>query len=333
MISQIPDYRIINKTTGSDLTDLLKPFLVSLSLTESSDNQNDTLTVVIDARGINQFPKSGTVLEVFLGYQGFPLPGFGTYKVDTKKITGMPLLLTVKAGATDFTAPLKTQKSRHFEQQTLGEILNTIAKENALEIADLSKQISSKLVPYLRQDQESDMNLINRLADDHSANGTIKGGKIVFKEISEPAKVITITPDDLDKFSFTWIDKPSFDQVIATWHDTHLNQTFSEVYDGNSFVKTEKPSVSRVPGQFQNKIEARKKAKTKWHHLNSLKLKASFSMPGNTNVTSKLGCKLSGFIPEVEGLIVFVTTVTHTISNNFKTSVQATNQSTSSIST
>jgi Bacteriophage probable baseplate hub protein len=320
-----PDYRIINKTVGKDITADLKPYMIALSLTESADNQNDTLSVSMNGQGINQFPPSGTKLEVHLGYKETGLASFGIYKVDTKTLSGMPLILNIKAGSSDFNSQIKTQKSVNFDNKPLGDILAAIANNNGLELV-ISPTLSSKLVPYLRQDQESDMQLVKRLAREHSADGTIKSGKLVFKEKSKPAQIRTITPGDLIDFRITWIDRPKYDKVIATWHDRDTNTASQVIYDGKAFVGDTSGNIARVTPQSNSLVEAQKAAKAHWSKLNNLQLKASLNMVGDTTIVSKMGLKLSGFTPDTDGTILYVFSVRHEIGTGYKTDVEATNQ-------
>lgn len=318
-----PDYRIINKTAGSDITAALRPYMIALSLTESADNQNDTLSISLNGQGVDKFPASGTKLEVHLGYQETGLVNFGIYQVDTKTLSGMPLVLTVKAGASDFNAaPLKSQKTRHFDNKTLGDILATIAQENTLDLA-ISNGMSGPIVPYLRQNQESDMALIKRLAKEHGADGTVKAGKLVFKEKAQPAKTIAIKPSDLVDFRITWTDKPKFDSVVAAWRDRDTNTASQAVYDGTAFIASGTGKVAIAKGESNSLVEAQKKAKAHWYKLHQLQIKASMNMAGNPAIGSKLGLQMQGFIPEVENVVLFVSSVRHEISDGYKTAIEA----------
>jgi len=320
-----PDYKIVNKASGKDLTATLRPFIMSVSVTESADNQNDTLSITLNGEGVNQFPVSGTQLEVFLGYQETGLVSFGVYKVDTKTLTGMPLTLSIKAGASDFTAPLKSQKTRVFDKKPLADILQTIALENSLEL-QMGASYQGMAVDYLKQEQESDMNLITRLAKEHGANGTVKNGKLVFMEKAVPAKVQAISPADLKDFRMTWTDKPKYDRAIATWHDRNSNTPYEEIWDGMAFITDKTGNLARVYRQFNTQTEARNAAKAHWYALKEMQLKASFTMPGNPLMVSKLGLKLQGFIAEAQDQVLFITSTRHEIKSGYVTRIEAGNQ-------
>jgi phage protein D len=321
-----PTYKIINADSGKDLTASIKPFIKSLSLTESSESTNDTLSISMDGTGIIAFPPSGTNIEVHLGYEETGLANFGVYKVDGKTLTGLPLTLSIQAGASDFNAPYKAQKSRNWDDQTLGDILKNIAAENSLTLV-IDDALASIQITYLAQQQESDMNLIARLAKEHSADGTIKSGKLVFKEKSKPARVRKITPSELTRFRVNWTDKPVFGCAVATWHDLNSNIAHQEIYSGEEFTDTIIGNPTRVKAVSSSQFEARKLAKEHWHKLGEMQLSGNFSMVGDIDIISKMGLELTAFIKETEGIVLLVKKVSHTINQQgYQTNIEATNQ-------
>lgn len=322
-----PAYRIINKDSGKDLTADLKPFIKSLSLTESADSQNDTLSISMDGTGISQFPVSGTNIELHLGYKETGLSNFGVYKVDSKTLNGMPLTLSIQAGASDFNAEYKTQKSRHWDNESLGDVLKLIAGENGLSLV-IDATLAGTQLTYLAQQQESDMNLIARLAKEHSADGTIKSGKLVFKEKGKPNLVRKITPSDLVSFRVNWTDKPKFDCVVATWRDLYSNVANTEIYDGIDFIGGIVGKSASVTTVSNSQFESRKQAKEHWHKLQQMQLTANFSMVGDSGIVSKLGLELNGFIEETDGTVLFVKKVTNTINEQgYRTNIEAASKS------
>src|SRR3546814_10890009 len=67
-INNIADWRVT--LDGNDLTDRLRPRLVSLSLSEKRGDEADQLdTVLDDSDGMLAIPKEGAVLRVQLGWK------------------------------------------------------------------------------------------------------------------------------------------------------------------------------------------------------------------------------------------------------------------------
>lgn len=318
-----PDYKITNLDSGKDITEILRPHIESLSLDESADSKTDTLTLRIGLGAIDRFPVSGTVIGLQIGYKETGLVDFGAYKVDTKTLSGMPMAMSIKAGATDFNAPYKSQKSREWDDVFLGDILSHIAKMNGLELI-VDQELADIFMDYYRQNQESDMQLVAKLAHEHGAEGTIKSGKLVFKVKSKAAKVIDIEPSDESRFSLSWFDKPKYDCIVATWHDLNSFVSHEEVFDGRDFIAEPVGNVYRVDGLVNSQFHARKNAKSQFKIINEQALSGQLEMPGNPEIVSKLGLRLTGFNADVDGSILYVTRVNHSIGKSgFKTRIDA----------
>lgn len=321
-----PIYRLINLDSGTEITGLISPYLANLSLTESNDNKNDTLTIKVAGQGASKFPASGTNIELLIGYRESELVSFGAYKVDTKTLSGMPLSVSIKAGATDFSAPYKAQKSRNWDMVFLTDVLAYVAKVNGLELS-VDDAFSDIFIEYLAQQQESDMQLIARLAKEHSAEGTIKSGKLAFKVKSKSTKTRDISPSDLTSFTINWFDKPKFDCATANWRDTNSNVAHKEIYDGKDFIGAETGNASQVKAVFTSQFLARKAAKSNLKNLNAQTLKATLGMVGDPTITSKQGLVLKGFMDEMDGTTLYITQTTHTISTSgYHTSIECSNE-------
>ena len=93
-IANIPDFRV---TLGdTDLTDRMRPRLVSLTLSEKRGDEADQLDIVLDdSDGGLAIPPDGATLRLALGWkQGRDVaPGLidkGTFKVDDVSHSGPP---------------------------------------------------------------------------------------------------------------------------------------------------------------------------------------------------------------------------------------------------
>lgn len=316
MVSEYtPDYKIINKDSGADITAKLREFIVKITIKESSASANDTLSISIDAAGIDIFPLSGTKIECHLGYKETGLINFGVYKVDTKSVSGPPEIITVICGASDFNAAYKSQKSRHWDDKTLGGILRIVAASNGLELV-IDDELAAIQIKYMVQKQESDMNFVARLATEYAANGTIKAGHIYFKKGNGFYKTVNRSKLGLINYHLQWIDKPKYDYVVATWQDINSSTSNEEIYDGEGFSLEYSGSVARVQEISQSQYEARKNAKAFWHKLEKMKLSGSMMMKGDPTIVSGLGFKLSEFGDTFDGRVVEVKNTTHTWQRN-----------------
>ena len=200
---------------GSDITGAVSSRLVSLDITDTVDETSDSLTLVLeDAAGTLALPASGAKIDVSLGYDGNN-QRVGSFVVDEASVEGPPDIITVQASSTPFVtdrggggqASFTSRKSRSFEGKTIGEIVQTIAGECGLTPA-VDSDLASITVPHVAQVDESDANLLIRLARRYGGALKPADGRLVLaseaggRSISGAAMEVTLTPSDVTSWSF-----------------------------------------------------------------------------------------------------------------------------------
>jgi phage protein D len=195
---------------GSDITGDISGRLVALEITDTVDETSDGLTMTLeDAAGTLALPSSGAKLEVAIGYDGNN-QRVGSFVVDEVQVEGPPDIVTVTASSTPFVndrggggqASFTSRKSRSFEGKTLGEIVRTVASDCGLTPA-VDSELASVTVPYVEQVDESDANLLIRLA--RRFGGVLKpaDGRLVLaseaggRSVSGQSLEITLTPAEI----------------------------------------------------------------------------------------------------------------------------------------
>ncbi|MBL4870459.1 MAG: hypothetical protein JKX72_05850 [Robiginitomaculum sp.] len=183
-----PDFEI--KIDSTNLTHLIRDRLISLRISDETGFKSDQLSLVIDNRGaMIEVPRQGVTLTAAIGYKEEGLTHQGTYIVDEVATTLSPRTLTIKAKAADMTAGLKVKKTRSFEENTIGELVELVAGEHGL-IPSVSEELSSiplSTPPYKQFDQidENDMHMLRRLAQQHDAVAMPKNGRLLFVKRGE----------------------------------------------------------------------------------------------------------------------------------------------------
>ena len=115
-INNVADWRVT--LDGKDLSDRLRPRLVSLSLSEKRGDEADQLDIVLnDTDGMLGIPKEGAVLQVQLGWKqgrdvATGLIDKGSFKVDDVSHSGPPDQITIKARAADFTSQIRNRREQ-----------------------------------------------------------------------------------------------------------------------------------------------------------------------------------------------------------------------------
>lgn len=158
----IPAWRVV--LDGKDLTDRLAPRLLNLSLAESRGDEAHQVDLrVHDHDGMIALPRRGVTLQVALGFEGSGLFDKGTFKVDEVEHSGSPDIITIRARSADLTGAVRRRRERSWHDTTLGDILGAIAGEHSLQPA-IAAELASIPISHLDQANESDINLLTRLA-------------------------------------------------------------------------------------------------------------------------------------------------------------------------
>lgn len=200
---------------GADITGDVSERLISLDITDTVDETSDSLSITLaDAEGTLALPASGAKLEVSLGYDG-QNQRVGSFVVDDVGIEGPPDVVSVQASSTPFVtdrggggkAAFTSRKSRSFEGKTLGEIVQTVASDCGLSPV-VDSELSSIQVPHVAQIDESDANLLIRLARRYGGVLKPADGRLVLaseaggRSTSGAALEVTLTPADVSSWSF-----------------------------------------------------------------------------------------------------------------------------------
>ena len=219
-----PLWRI--RADGVDITASLDARLISLTHTDNRGMDADQLDLTLDdADGRLTLPPRGAVLALALGWEGDGLTDKGTFTVDEVEHSGAPDVVTIRARSADLRAGISTQRTRSFHQISVASILNDIAAAHGL-AAVISAHLAGEIIDHMDQTNESDANLLTRLAGMFDAIATIKAGRLVFMPASagisasgKPLPVMTITRQDGDQHRFSIAERDSYTAVKALYND------------------------------------------------------------------------------------------------------------------
>lgn len=228
-ISNIADWRVT--MDGKDLSDRLRPRLVSLSISEKRGDEADQLDIVLnDTDGQLGIPTEGAVLHVQLGWrQGrdvtVGLIDKGSFKVDDVSHSGPPDQITIRARAADFTSQIRNRHQQSWKHTTLGAVLKDVAGRNGLTLK-VAADLASIALPSISQSRESDIAFLRRLGRENDAVATIKDKRLIFARkgagTATSGKVLptlTIHRADGDRHNWQRQTRDGQEGVIASWHD------------------------------------------------------------------------------------------------------------------
>ncbi|MDQ0250949.1 phage protein D [Sphingomonas kyeonggiensis] len=209
-----------------DITDKVRPRLVSLRLTSKRGGEADQLDLVLDdSDGMLAIPPSGAVIRLQLGIKGEGLVDKGAFKVDEPEWSIPSDQISVRARAADLTAGFRVRTERSWKGTTLGAIVRELAGANGLD-PRIDPDLAGIPVPTLVQHNTSDMALLRRLGKDHDAVATVKDGKLLFSRIGKGTTAsgkalpgLTLTRPDVSSCRVRFTARGADAGVEARWHD------------------------------------------------------------------------------------------------------------------
>lgn len=319
-----PVFRIVIDGRN-DITELVRDRFLSLSVTDEAGRQSDSAELRLDDRGgAIELPPKGAKMTVSLGYEGREETVTGTYVVDEFELSGPPMAVAIRAKGADMRAELKAQKTRSWGEVTLGDLARRIAADHGLK-ARVGSALRAVRIPHLDQAEESDLNLLTRLARDHDAVAKQSGDYLLLVPRGEtasatgkPMPAIDVRPGDASRWRVTLADREAYSSAEARWHDPETGKGKVETVgsgDPKWTIRRAYPSAS----------EAAEAARAKLAQLaRGTALLVIDLSPGNPVVAAEAELRLAGFRDDVDGSWACQRAVHRLDRRGFSTAVEAT---------
>lgn len=307
---------------GRDIsTEVFGPngILVSLSITDEAGVKSDTLELEIDNRESFKAPPKGAEIQAWLGYE--PQPTYmGRFKVDEWEKRGPAKTLRVTARAAELTTEIRAAKTRDWDDKTVGEIVQKIAKDHGL-TASVSGSLASIKVKHIDQQNESDLGFLSRLAKRVGATFKLADGKVLFAEKGSSSlpsggekTALRLTPAMVGDWSASSAERGSYKSVICLYVD-HAKGARKRVTEGSG-----KP-CHRDRRLYATEVEARAAAKAQLGDLTRGKVSFQTTGPGMPDVFAEGLVSAEDFDPDVDGEYL-IKSVQHSFdSSGFTTSL------------
>lgn len=310
---------------GQDLTDRIRPYLVSLTLTEKRGGEADQLDLMLDdSDGSLAIPKAGAVLRLQLGWQqgAGVTPGVvdkGTFKVDEAEHSGPPDIITIRARSADLTADYRVRREETHKNTTIGAIVSRVAGRNGLK-SSVDPSLASIEVPIKVQHERSDMALVRRLGREHDAVATVKNGTLILSPIGKGATASgkTIAGVTLRRVHgwdhrYSRTKREDYSGVEARWHDQSAaeRKTESATVAGGTGPKKRLRRIhhSQADAKAAADAEAKRLARAEATFTYTLAL-------GRADLIPETPVTLKGWKPEIDARKWIVAEVTHTIDSS-----------------
>lgn len=313
---------------GRDITDAIEKRLDSIRLTDNRGMEADTLDISLsDHDGALAIPPRGATVELWLGWHTSGLVYKGSYTVDETEHSGAPDMISIRARSADLRETLKTKREQTWKDALLREILGTIALRSGLDLK-IEPSLGGQMIAHMDQANESDANIITRLAEQFDAVIGVKAGCLICG-ITGAGKTssglslphITLTREDGDGHRFLQADRNSYSGVKAYY------------YEPNSAVKQEAiagggENLKELRHTYSGKQSALRAARSELARLLRGTATLSYRLAhGRPDLIPELTYSLIGVKDEIDAITWLGSSLTHEFSSSgFTTSLELENQ-------
>jgi phage protein D len=311
-----PGFMILANQT--DITAAISENLISLSLSDAVGIESDLLEITLadnDPLRPIAIPPTGAELELFLGYDG-RFQRMGLFICDEIELAGWPGEMTIRARAATYDkskggkTDLQTQKNRSWPAgTTLGAMASKIASEHGME-AKVAASLAAIELPHTDQADESDLNLLIRMARKYDAIVKPAGGKLVLAKRGESKSVsgetlppVSLVPTDCTTWRMVMSKRERAGMVVAYWHAVKQAKR-NEVKVGSG------EPVRRLKQYYPSEAMALAAARADLSRRSRGQKTISLACTGSPSIAAEAPLTLAGFRPGVDGAWL-ITRVTH----------------------
>lgn len=314
-INNIADWRVA--LDGNDLSDRLRPRLISLTLSEKRGDEADQLDIVLnDADGQLAIPPEGAVLKLQLGWkQGrdvtVGLVDKGSFKVDDVRHSGPPDQITIKARAADFTSAIRNRRDHSWKDTTLGAVLRDVAGRNGL-TARVAPAFASIALKSATQSRESDIAFLKRLGRENDAVATIKDGKLIFAakgagqtSTGAALPILTIHRREAGRHDWQRQKRDGQEGVSASWHDKKAAKR-------QTFTVGKADGAKKLRKVYPDEASAKRAALAERDRLKRAPATLDLQLPlGRPDAMPEARVTVSGYKDQIDATIWLIAEVTH----------------------
>jgi len=308
--------------------------LISVTVTDKEGTRSDTVQIKLNDVPFAEIPRRGARVAVSMGYEEGGVQSMGEFVVDEVELECLPYAINIQGKSADMRDTLKEHKNRHWDDKTVKDIVSEIASDHGLSPA-VSEAVGGHSYKWFGQIDESDMNVLDRLAARHDGLFTIKEGKLIFAEkgagrsaSGQTVGSFSLGPESIVqgtcKVSIS--DRGSYGKVVGYYQDKEgverkEVEVESEVSDS--------PAIYRLREAFSSEEEAQKAAKAKSNQLSRGGLSTSVTAVGDASIRAGGVFTYSGVRPGVDGIPFVIETADHSFSKSdgYKTAISGKVQS------
>ena len=310
-----PIYQLV--VNGKDISHIVRPLLMRLSLRECRGGEADQLDLTLDdSQGNLALPPEGADVSLQLGYEHAGMVDKGTFKVDEVEHSGAPDVITIRCRSAELRTTLRQRASASWHGVTLGQVVRDIGAKNNLPV-NMDDALASIKLQHVDQTNESDVHFLTRIGRQYDATATVKKGRLVVLPIGSTKNAsgkemasITLDRSDGDQHRYHVAARDSYTGVKAYWHDPKKAKR-------SGAVSGKEGNVKRLRDTYATEADALAAAQAEQARI--ARGQATFELTlavGQPSLMVQTPVRVRGFKPEIDGTGWIIKTVEHSLDDN-----------------
>lgn len=309
---------IIITIDGQPISGAFLERLISVTITDKEGTRSDTIDLELEAGPpLLAIPRKKAIIAAWIEGQYF-----GAYTADDPTLHFLPYKLNIQGKSADMRDELKEHRSRHWDGQTFGGIVQQIAGEHGL-VAQIDPEIAAFKGKdgYFAQEMESGLHFIERQARRLDGLFAIKDGKMIVAKKGKGATAsgvemppLIIVPEMVIKSTgqVTWAEREDHKAVRAAYHNS---DTGERKYEEAPASPNGKAKLT-LRHQFSGPDEAKRAATARANELQRTAMQTSVDIIGNTGARGGAPMMYARIHPEVDGRPFIIETASHKFSKS-----------------
>ena len=288
MLTPIFKLEYNQKNITKDVSD----YVLNIEYSDFEHGQSDEITITLEnSEGLWNgawIPSKGDALRLFIGYAGEKLLNCGIFEIDEIELNSPPDIIIVKGLATGIKKSFRQENSIGYENKTLQQIANEVAKRHNLTLVGNIENIK---VERITQNHERDLTFLKRVAEEYGYIFKIAEGNLVFYKTeklinADSAKILY--KSDLSTISLREKTSHNYKSVSVTYKNPKTGKVVSATAKNDKCVKGD---TLKLDCRCENKQQALIKAKAALSNGNHT-IEGSLSMPGNPYIIAGLNVEI-----------------------------------------
>jgi phage protein D len=285
---------------GTNITGNILPYTISFSYTDKSKGEADEIELLLedsDKLWQNEwYPTKGDKVSAKIFYMGNTLD-CGTFVVD--EITGSGSaegdLIAIKGIAAGINKKIRTKLSSAHENKTLREIANTIAAKHGFTVHG---KIADVRLGRETQYKETDLQFLNRLANEYGYTFSVRDSKLTFTnifDIENKENALTILRNEMISWSIGDKTSKTYAAVKISYHNAKQRKVITHTQtEKEKSYQLSKVDTLEIRVRAENEQQAEVKSKVALYRANSLQQEGTIEMPGNILAVAGNNCEIQG---------------------------------------